>query len=358
MAVFAEHGFQECVGNTTATLTASIPDWVNRAFVLIWPTDKNTATSTANYYTAKCSLTGPSSLFIEVTGSTGTPRTRVGYCVVWCTEDEFYSEHYSGSMTAGETTPASDPALTFDFADASRRMLTCDVEALSALTSNQVYATAEFNGGQAVEVIRGASGGAIEFSGWAVYWRAETGVEVVTGERDLSGTIQSGVTTVHGSSVSDASRLALFQSFRHEVAGLEQTSIASYLPAGTTIWWERYDQNTSYQSYGRWWVVAFPTGGAAGQHVRLSSIISGAATASLAFSAMELERTMLTEVSFSCNGTGTAHPRDRWQAYLDSTTSLALERWYSGQAAEAAADVMDLGDWRFHRQPHAAGRSF
>ena len=355
MTIYCETGTQQVVGDTAITLSGVIPDHLNRAYALVWVSDNGSTTTGADYWTGMCELTGASELTVYVTGATASPRTQVSYCVVWCTEDEFYTEYFSGSYLTAGTTDTS--TLSHSFSDATRRMIVGETQASTTQSGNQVYSTFEFSDATTVLATRGATGAVAYYAGWAILWRAETGVIITTGEMDLAGTIQNGTTTTHGSSVSDKTRQALFQNTRHEVAGLEQLSVSSYLSSGTQIWWERYDQATSYQSYSRWFLVAFPTGGIVCQSEESSATGTGL-TASITLSAVDLDHTAITDAKASCNGTGTTYARHRWTFTLGSTTTVNAERWFSGQGSELGATVADFSNWKFSRQPHMVGRGF
>lgn len=355
MTIYCETGTQQINGDTAITLSGVIPDHLNRAYALIWVSDNSTTTTTVDYWTGTCELTGASELTVYVTGSTGTPSTEVGYCVVWCTEDEFYTEYFSGSYLAAGATDTS--TLSHSFSDATRRMIVGETQASTTQGGNEVYSTFEFSNATTVLATRGGTGDIAYYAGWAVLWRAETGVIITTGEMDLSGVIDKSVTTTHGSSVSDKTKQALFQNMRHEVPGLEQLAISSYLYSNTEISWQRFDQLTSFQSYSRWFLVAFPTGGIACQSEENGAAGAGL-TASIPISAVDLDHTAITDAKASCNGTGTAYARHRWVFTLGSTTTVNAERWYSGQASEIGVTVADFSNWKFSRQPHMVGRGF
>lgn len=360
MVVRVQYKESDVIGTTVVTLATALYDYEHRAFVIMWVTDKATTTSTPDYYTAAAVLTSSTQLTVYPNGSSGAPRTRIGICVVDCTEEEFYSEQFQGFFATSSAT--SSVLLSRTYADATRRMVVANVAAnSSALTYNEHEATFEFSDSTHILATRQGTlttAGAY-FKGWVVEWRAETGVNVVTGTKDLNSNIASGVTATHGSPTTDLTRQCLFSSTRHAVSGLEQSTVGAYLNTRTTALFERRNDTGSYDSDAVYYVVAFPTGGCYGQSVRYTTIIAGASVATIGFgTAFTIANTILTHGSTTCAGTGTAFPRNRWTFTLDSTTTARATRYYTGQVAEAHATVMDLSNWRFHRQPHMAGRGF
>lgn len=177
-------------------------------------------------------------------------------------------------------------------------------------------------------------------------WHKKTGARVVTGEDDLSGDLSSAATFAHASKVRLVSTLALFF-FRHEATGLEQFSIEAWIDRDNRSY-RRHTSSTSYQSYGRWFMVRFPS------HVDILVARGNASTGASSDLTLDvdLDRTIDTTETMvnhynSCAGTGIGFARQAWilNSFVDSDT-VRLERWRSGQHIRARVQAADFSDFK------------
>lgn len=165
-----------------------------------------------------------------------------------------------------------------------------------------------------------------------------SGVTVQSGEEFLDdlGTADQDVTL--DNSVTTA-RSFVYATFRHEQDGLTQTSVRMWLPNSTTV---RFDRAASgaYDSYARWYVVEFPSGG--------TSVQRG--TASLGGTNNDIDISLGTDVrlgrSFpvvygSNSGAGNAFPRGKYRSDLDAVDNLNHYSGYSGNTYTYAWQVID-----------------
>jgi len=332
-------------GNSSVdkTLASNITD-LSRAFLLMWSTGPNDSNSIATGYLWNDG--GTTKIKFERYGS--TLDCSIGYMVVECRNQEFSVQRGVQAFTTAEVTK------TLDFGtavDTQRSLVIVNGRGnMSAgdLNCHCAYFTGEFtnvvaNSTDDIILTRGASA---SLTGTARYevveWSSASGVTVQTGEKDCSGDLSSGVTDTIDTAVTPA-RTWLYTTYRHAVTGLEQTSIRDVLTNGTTITFDRYDETSSYQSYGRWWIIEFPANGVIVEHLT-DEIASADATEDTPCTAITLANSYIWAGN-NVNGTGNAIPRDRLYWQFTSTTNTRATRVYTGQAAQLAVQTIDTSAW-------------
>jgi hypothetical protein len=79
---------------------------------------------------------------------------------------------------------------------------------------------------------------------------------------------------------------------------------------------------------------------------KVIEVASGDFTEDYTISAIDESRTWADHYN-SCNGTGAAFPRTKWIDFFLNSTTLRAQRWYNGQAANMAFQVIDASSWTY-----------
>ena len=329
-------------GNLTVdeTLDSNISD-LSRAFMIMQTSGDNGANLGSEHQATGYLYDDSGTTKIKFERDASTDDCQISYYVIETLNEDFTVQRGSCSITATNTTDTDDIASSIT---QSRAMIISNCR--SDNSPEEGFAIGEFSDNDTVLFTRNVSTNECTIRYEVVEWSSESGVSVYTGEQDCSGNIASGTTTDITSHGITKEQTWLFCTFRHTSDGLEQTAICVDLTDDETITWQRYDQTTSYASTGRYWLIEFPS----------DVVVEHSGAINIGNSTDYTEAYTCSEIAYdtawvdhynSCNGTGTAFPRTKWIDYFSSTTEVTAQRWYNGQLAEIAFQIIDSSGWTF-----------
>ena len=164
-----------------------------------------------------------------------------------------------------------------------------------------------------------------------------SGMSVQTGEEFLDdlGTTDQDVTL---DTTVTTGRSFVYATFRHIHDGLVQTSVRTWLKDGDTVSFDRAASG-AYDSYARWYVIEFPSGGASAQRNTASL---GGTNNDINISITDVELSRSFPVVYGSNsGAGNAFPRGKYWSNLDASDNLNHYSGYSGNTYTYAWQVID-----------------
>ena len=207
----------------------------------------------------------------------------------------------------------------------------------------------------------------------AVTWAAWTGVLVYNDRVTLNGDMSSKISKAHGVANIDPSYTWLVTSMMHQTSGLEQCSVAANLldssgvASSTNIYFQRYDQVTSYTTIAAWFLIRFPDNSITISNV--DSTDSGTGTLDIVTPGIPMYPDgVIYDWTNATNGTGTAFARHAWYfsgivlltagANAGKINYVSLARGYSGLACVNVSTFIDLGNFKPQNPSMALGVNF
>lgn len=354
MAIHIERGTELLIARSrTITPVRAVTE--TNSFVLIHSTSSDTSTQGAGLWRLAGNINSDGDLELNK-GSNATPTGSVSYQIVSCDAGEFSVQVSPVTLSTTQTTNTG----TIEAVDIDRTHViggTFTIGSPSQTLSNCVFCTFELTDATTLTATRAAHQSIqLRVRMQAITWAPWTGVKVHTGEHTLNTNLSSKVASAHGMPDIDPDFTWLSTSISHQSTGLEQCAMAinlldsSGVNSSTNIYYQRYDQTTSYSSTIRWYLIRFPDGSISIDNIDSSD--SGTGTGDTITTNISMEPDgVIVDWTNSCNGTGTAFGRPFW--YMSgfnllggNISSINLVRGYSGQACINVTTMLNLGNFR------------
>ncbi len=343
-----EGGFkvQKIMGSITGTLsqTETIPDPITsleNAFLMFDFTGANSADNLPQEGTCTAYISSTSQVTVEKSSTSGTCQYAI--YVVEALKNEFRVRG-RGSITLG-TTELSDtgPANNLGSIIDTGRVFIPGMARSDGNVNDEwreTYSTLELTDPTTVTATRGDNTGTdtTSISRYEVVEFLASGVSIQTGEADLTNLTTTDQTITLGTTV-DTTRSFAYATFRHLDDGLAQTSVRMWLSASDTLSFDRNTSTANLDSYARWWVIEFPSGGVSVQRNTGSTSANDIIDISIP-TPVEVSRSFPTFYG-SNSGTGNAFPRGRYTSNLVDDSNVQYVCGYSGNTFAYAWQVVD-----------------